>query len=204
MIAGRDAYALSIVLAAAGCSFPDYTAESGDEGVEDTSPDTFVAVDSTLDVLPDTTPDAETASDVSDASEADTADALKPCGSYGGTVYLGHCYWIDTTTMSEAAAKAYCTAEGAHLVTIASLAENNMVWDLAKGLARWVGLEAPIATTSKIAFKWVNGEAKVYENWASAEPSGLGACVRMVPTSGLWQTRPCDTLLAVTCERETP
>jgi len=208
MVETRDAFALSIVItcgAAVGCSFPDYSTELVDEGVlEDLAPETTPAVDSTVDATKDVAPETEVSSDVADVSDADTKDASKPCETYGGTVYLGHCYWISPTLVNEAAAKAYCIAEGAHLVTISTAAENKFVWDLATGLSRWIGLEATTPTMLKTAYKWVNGEPKPFENWASGEPSGFGACVRMVPTSGLWQTRACENTIAVTCERETP
>lgn len=86
--------------------------------------------------------------------------------------FAGHTYQLlsdDNWTNSEA----FAVAHGAHLVAVNSDAENtflNSTWGNSQAL--WIGLTrtAPGAST----FKWSNGDAVTYTNWAAGEPNNAG------------------------------
>jgi hypothetical protein len=155
------------------------------------------------------TPPAD-ASDVRDA-QADRAvdvapDASFDCGSVGGTVYQGHCYYAVSVAVDWNTAATTCESP-AHLVTITSAGEQNVVKALLSDQDRWIGMRRP-ANSAKVesSFYWVTNEAISYRAWdvysdADKEPNYTGECVRMRFT-GLWADDACTNALAVICERE--
>jgi hypothetical protein len=81
-------------------------------------------------------------------------------------------YRVITQPMSWHDAKRYAEHLGAHLVTIGSKAENDLVANLARdnGIRRyfWIGLTDEL---HEGRFRWVTGEPLTYTNWYSGEPN---------------------------------
>lgn len=85
-----------------------------------------------------------------------------------------NCYMFFDEDVSWAQANAACNAlgEGAHLVTIGSSSENNIVVNLAGGGDVWVGGTQPNNRSTPIAgWSWVTGEPFSFDNWAGGEPN---------------------------------
>ena len=86
--------------------------------------------------------------------------------------FNGHMYQVVDTQMNYYEAVAYCSQEGAHLVTITSSAENSFVSSLPPFESiGWLG-----ATDEAVegTWQWVTGEPFSYTNWAPGEPTNAG------------------------------
>ncbi len=90
-----------------------------------------------------------------------------PNYSYLGTMG-GHTYFRSSFSRTWAQASAIATGLGGHLVTISSLAENNLV---AGNSAAWIGLSRAIPGGP---FGWVTAEPLGYTNWWPGEPNNSG------------------------------
>ena len=127
------------------------------------------------------------------------ADAGPPCS---GIVFRGHCYFAIARQEWDDAA---CASQGAHLVTITSADEQQMVATLGSG-ERWIGLRRPNNSPQRIAsFAWVTNEPVGYANWSTSngvqEPNFTGNCVRLL-TNGTWADNDCTDSFVTLCERE--
>lgn len=124
-----------------------------------------------------------------------TPTAGEGCSGPGAVLHDAHCYFtIDARSWSDA--RDACEAAGAHLVTIATKAEDDVVRALGGG-DKWIGL----SRSSVIApFRWVDGASTGYEGWRSGEPNGSGRCARMA--DGGWADWDCDERYAAVCERD--
>ncbi len=137
------------------------------------------------------------------------------CQLVGGTVYNGHCYYLNTTSSTfDVAATACPSLPGFHLVSLTSAEEQAAVTPLVSGTGKdsWIGLQEPRSTYTQkkeTNFFWVNNEPynpqTSYRNWdstdASTEPSFVGDCVSMHP-SGKWASAKCDASLSFICEHD--
>lgn len=134
--------------------------------------------------------------------------AVGPTGEISGCtepmakVLEGHCYFPLPTSSDWDGARSSCAAVGAHLVTITSAAEEQLVQSIRSGRDRWIGLRradgAPAASSS---FSWVTAESSSYSKWASGEPNGSGACARL-RAYGDWADMSCTSVYDAICERE--
>lgn len=86
-----------------------------------------------------------------------------------------HCYVEHTTPLNEAAARAACVAESAHLATIHSDAENTLVFTLLNANA-WLGGENR-AGGAFDDYVWITGEPWIFSAWAglpgTVQPANL-------------------------------
>lgn len=150
--------------------------------------------------------DATDATDATDAGPSkDAADALPPetgvtCTETGAVLWNGHCYFT-TTAAAEPAAKADCAARGAHLVTITSQGEQDVVAAVGSG-DRWIGLESKKVTDQGADFAWITGEDSAYQHWAAGDPNSGGYCAALRGSDLGWVDRTCTDLYAPICERE--
>lgn len=147
--------------------------------------------------------DATSAADTSPSKDA--ADALPPetgvtCTETGAVLWNGHCYFT-TTAAAEPAAKADCAARGAHLVTITSQGEQDVVAAVGSG-DRWIGLESKKITDKGADFSWITGEDSAYQRWAAGDPNGDGTCAVLRASDLAWGDRACADSYAPICERE--
>ncbi|MHC5058475.1 MAG: SUMF1/EgtB/PvdO family nonheme iron enzyme, partial [Planctomycetota bacterium] len=81
----------------------------------------------------------------------------------------GHWYKVYEQEMSWPDAKAFCERQGGHLVTIASVGEN----DYAVGLAKRGAVDCWIGFTDEGQegeWRWITGEAATFKRWADAQP----------------------------------
>jgi hypothetical protein len=164
------------------------------------SPGVTCSLDSSL--VPDSPPPAD-ASALPDttAIDASPVDAV-PC--VGGDVAhiddtaSGHCYLIFGAGRNWPQARDNCTANGAHLASLSSLTENNLI--RSGGPFRWIGLNDG---GSEGTFLWVSAEAVTFTNWNGGEPNNDGDedCVGMLG-NGKWNDFQCgDTDIQSVCER---
>ena len=147
--------------------------------------------------------DAEPDRGVTDAAP----DAGFDCAAVGGTTYQGHCYYARTVAVDWNTASTSTCEAPAHLVTITSAGEQNVVTSLLSNQDRWIGLRRPLnSPKNESSFYWVTNETISYRNWeiysdADREPNYTGECVRMRFT-GMWADVACTEALAVVCEHD--
>lgn len=126
-----------------------------------------------------------------------------------------HCYaGYDEAAFEDA--QAACTELGAHLVTIGSAAENELVRKLVQS-SKFIGAFENVELTSDAEgdYEWVTGEALTYENWDSAQPDRAGErCDQYSNTprcfehcafmqwDGTWADQRCDVSDGYVCEWE--
>ena len=147
--------------------------------------DTSVQDVAVQDVIPDVAPDAPVT-----------------CTETGAITYNNHCYFLVTTTQTQAAAATNCTNAGAHLVTITDANEQAAVIVLGATTERWTDLFRNGGPAKDMNYKWLTGEARNgFSAWSPGEPNGTGQCATLLGT-GLWNDQDCTVSLASICERE--
>jgi hypothetical protein len=90
-------------------------------------------------------------------------------GEYNNSKYF--CSNTSDNTWTQAKAAALAAGLGGHLVIINNSGENEFVRSKIMANNVWLGLTDEAAEGT---FKWVNGVAPTYTNWASGEPNNLG------------------------------
>jgi len=118
-----------------------------------------------------------------------------------------------------------CTMKGAHLATIGSAAENEVVASLVK-VSKYLGgfEDVPLMSEGTGEYGWITGEPLSYTSWKQGEPSRSGSrcaqtlpggpspigtklcyehCVAMV-ADGKWDDQLCDRVDGYVCEWEPP
>ena len=114
--------------------------------------------------------------------EIETFDNFNYMGSLNGSSYY---LYQNTSTWNSA--QQMCQSLGGYLVTISSTEENNLVksyipsWSYPGSPQIWIGY----ALVNGV-WEWVNGEANVYENFASGEPSGGSETIGLMWQNGTW------------------
>jgi len=97
----------------------------------------------------------------------DIGQSVYYTGSGDTIYYKGHTYKYVSTPMTWNAARDWCEAQGGHLVTINSEAEQNTIFrwlsDQIHFGAIWMGLIRPFE-------RWITGEKVTYTNWGRNEP----------------------------------
>jgi uncharacterized protein (TIGR02145 family) len=115
-------------------------------------------------------------------AEIETFDNFNYMGSLNGSSYY---LYQNTSTWNSA--QQMCQSLGGYLVTISSTEENNLVksyipsWSYPGSPQIWIGY----ALVNGV-WEWVNGEANVYENFASGEPSGGSETIGLMWQNGTW------------------
>jgi cysteine-rich repeat protein len=140
------------------------------------------------------------------------------CADFGEDVEASadhHCYaGYDEATFERA--QAACEELGAHLVTIGSAAENDLVRGFVS-TSKFIGAFEDVELTSEEAaeYEWITGEALSYENWDSQQPDRTGErcatysnnarcfehCAAM-QGDGTWADQRCDVADGYVCEWE--
>lgn len=85
----------------------------------------------------------------------------------GAVPFQGHRYFYNLTGLPFAAAEAACEANGGHLATLSSEAEDLFVWQLGGYTDNWIGL-TDIADGQ--TWVWITGEPMTFINWAPGQP----------------------------------
>lgn len=139
------------------------------------------------------------------------------CADFGpGTIESEdhHCYnGFDQAAFD--AAQAACVKRGAHLASITSAAENELVRTLVDG-SKWLGgrEDVPLSSRGTGRYTWLTDEALSYTNWAEQEPDhresycGIAFntvcyehCISMLG-DGSWADARCDIIDGYVCEWE--
>lgn len=108
--------------------------------------------------------------------------------------FASHHYELKTDCGDWQSCKAVAEGLGGHLVTITTKAEQDFVYTTFNIAGTfWIGLSDLVTEN---VFAWVNGEAPVYSNWDTNQPTtGPGAlfqdCVVNLFSSGKWDDRIC-------------
>lgn len=142
----------------------------------------------------------------SDAAKPDgpTSDAANGCTETGALTYTGHCYFAVTGNFDFDGAKALCITKGAHLATITSTGERDVVRQVGNARERWIGLSRPSASSaSDASFQWITAEPRAgFADWSTGEPNGSGLCARLHTGISDWGDDPCSNGRDALCERE--
>ena len=126
-----------------------------------------------------------------------------------------HCYLVDSEQRTFADAQAHCKELKAHLITLASEAENDFAWNL-HGDEHWIGSQdGKMPKQSGVGtFTWVTGEAFDYTNWSQGQPNASktscvdsGDCYEHCAFQwkggahdNMWNDRYCMHTIASICE----
>lgn len=146
------------------------------------------------------------------------ADCEVVCSDFGTDVVTSpdhHCYAGYDEADFEGA-QADCEERGAHLVSIASAAENEVVRGLVNS-SKFIGAFEAVELTAEDegTYEWITGEPFDYENWDSQQPDRAGErcnqysnnqrcyehCAIMLD-DGTWADQRCDLIDGYVCEWE--
>jgi hypothetical protein len=118
-----------------------------------------------------------------------TLPGFTPLGIYGGNTYF-----ISNGTFTGPAAFADALANGGHVTSINSGAENAFVRNAATSAAGGVNIYIGINdVASEGNFVWQSGEPVVYTNWNGGEPNNAGnEDHTLMFTNGLWNDVPSN------------
>jgi cysteine-rich repeat protein len=159
----------------------------------------------------------EQCDDADHAGQDGCAECQVQCSHFGsGTLKSedNHCYrGYDQATFE--AARAACDERGAHLVTIGTAAENELVRELVATSKLIGGFEdVSLMVEGEGTYGWVTGEPFTFTNWAQSEPDQQGVlcggwgyercyahCIGM-NGQGRWQDLRCDLPDGYVCEWE--
>ncbi len=149
-----------------------------------------------------------------DASKAIVDSAPPITCADGRALIVDHCFFVNTSFVSQPAAKAACVEAGAHLAVVRSMDENEQVSKLGRELdaARWIGFEAPDTGSQNDAasYFWITGIPVTYSNWLDAsppDPNENTSCAAFYqgtdqyPRPEAWVDRNCATALPSICEQ---
>jgi hypothetical protein len=150
--------------------------------------------------------------DASDRPERPDAtpppDAAPPCTEGDNRVQdpaTFHCYILVTGSLSWDNARTACAAFGssAHLVTLGSSAETDLVDSLYGGIEVWAG---GTDRDDEGNWRWITDEPMPYFNWSGGEPNnddGEEHCmVLRGEAASRWDDRRCNSGHAFVCERD--
>ncbi len=114
--------------------------------------------------------------DAGSPSDHDGCDECRVvCAEHGDDLLESddhHCYaGYREPQLEFASAREDCEMRGAHLVTIESAAENELVAEFIVE-SKYIGAFEDVALTAEGSgdYRWVTGEALSFENWANGEP----------------------------------
>ncbi|XP_059149107.1 macrophage mannose receptor 1-like [Physella acuta] len=120
----------------------------------------------------------------------------------GYTRFRSSCYRFYAFTFNWTDAEGYCVAEGGHLVSLDSVAEQAFIEILTQkidAVQMWVGLRFTFTTQG---FAWSDGWPVAFTNWGQGQPAltGMDSCASHT-IDGQWQDVPCVMQLNFVCEQ---
>lgn len=126
-----------------------------------------------------------------------------------------HCYLVDNEERTFAAAQMHCKELNAHLITLASEAENDFAWSI-HGDEHWIGAQdGKMPKQSGVGkYSWVTEEPFEYTNWSKDQPNASmtdcvdgGSCYEHCAFQwkggdhdNMWNDRYCMHTIASICE----
>uniref|UniRef100_A0A8D2J469 C-type lectin domain-containing protein n=1 Tax=Varanus komodoensis TaxID=61221 RepID=A0A8D2J469_VARKO len=118
--------------------------------------------------------------------------------------FQSNCYFFSSVKKSWHSAQRSCENEGAHLVIINSLVEQNtLVKQLANEQVVWIGLSD---STTEGSWRWLDGTALSLSFWGSGEPNNAAAhegedCGTLI-YNGKWNDVICSNSEQWICEKK--
>uniref|UniRef100_A0A3P9BJG9 C-type lectin domain-containing protein n=1 Tax=Maylandia zebra TaxID=106582 RepID=A0A3P9BJG9_9CICH len=112
--------------------------------------------------------------------------------------FNGRCYKYVATPKSWSDAEFYCLSQGAHLVSIHNMEEENFVRSLIRNFdpaqrASWIGLSD---VHREGRWMWSDGSVVGFVNWNTGEPNNLGKNEHCVQNNfgpvKKWNDEPCS------------
>jgi cysteine-rich repeat protein len=160
----------------------------------------------------------EQCDDAGHAGQDGCAACQVVCSQYGADTLASedhHCYAGYGEATFEGARKD-CEERGAHLATISSLAENDLVQTLVN-TSKFLGASEDIGLMAKgnADYRWLTAEPFTFTNWAQGEPDQKATrcssysshcyehCLAM-NGQGFWVDQRCDVEDGYVCEWEPP
>lgn len=151
--------------------------------------------------------------DCDDPTDARCVNCTFTCkageGKYVDPTGRTHCFFSDKTKVAWDTGNTNCVNAGAHAATVASDAENHVIWDNfldCNGACPndvWLGLNDK---ATEGTFAWSDGEAVSYTHWNTGEPNNGGGnedCVEELWTPAeRWADRDCSLKFWFICEAE--
>jgi cysteine-rich repeat protein len=153
-----------------------------------------------------------------DGEDGCSAECQVVCSDFGSDVEASadhHCY-AGYDEADFGGAQADCEERGAHLVTITSAAENDIVNGFVNS-SKFIGAFEAVELTSESSgsYEWLTGEAFEYENWDGEQPDRAGErcnsysnnprCYQhcaFMQSDGTWADQRCDLVDGYVCEWE--
>jgi hypothetical protein len=119
------------------------------------------------------------------------------CSALGGSLYGGHCYIVNRTATTWAAAQSTCKSSGGNLAIVNNGSENYYIYSITQ-TAVWMGAND---NATEGSFVWADGTAMSFSAFAAGEPNGGTSenCIQMTPT-GYWNDLSCSESRAFVCE----
>ena len=126
------------------------------------------------------------------------------CTAACSTIWRGtRRYLFCPGALTFADAASVCKSQGAALVSLQDLPENDWVWATAQakktGTELWIGLSD---TAKEGVYTWPDGTVATWTHWASGQPDDAGAnedCDHLW-NGGTWNDRPCGNKEPFVCE----
>ncbi|XP_042230649.1 C-type mannose receptor 2-like, partial [Homarus americanus] len=110
-----------------------------------------------------------------------------------------HCYMFSEEEKTWTAAQRECQSHQAHLVSVATWAEQDYVFNH-QGGGGWLGLNDRALEGSWV---WSDGTSVTITNWNEGEPSGGDKnCVEMIDSAGKWNDVRCEQERPFICKRK--
>ncbi|XP_068583700.1 lactose-binding lectin l-2-like [Cebidichthys violaceus] len=120
--------------------------------------------------------------------------------------FNGRCYKYVSTDMTWADAEIYCVREGANLVSIHSLEEQNFVKSLIENSDQWTWIGLSDIHKER-TWMWSDGSSANFVFWHGGEPNNVAGKEHCVHTNFgpeiKWNDEPCSHKLHFVCASRT-
>ena len=136
------------------------------------------------------------------------APVCEPTCPDGWMEYGQYCYLFVDQAKTYTDAEVYCSTlssvRRSHLTSVANLAENTFLVNLAissLGYTVWIGYDD---TAVESEFVWKDGSSYEYVNWSNPPDNweGYEHCVEVAIDAGLWNDVPCNKVNRFICKSQ--
>lgn len=121
------------------------------------------------------------------------------CRGQRGYESDGRCYFVVTTKVSWNVGRDRCYERGAHLASITSERESELIASFELEQDVWIGF----SRFGAAYFSWLTNESTSFSNWQKGAPRAMQESGALIKAStGLWTNRAVSELHAALCEFE--